>query len=321
MKNLPDREKALIEETCIKIQSQIKRIIKSREVKNYSLKQVGIKNQDQIIYQFLIIRKIIYIIRHILNYFKQIRLSIRGSKSQQSDAKLTRNHQGRQQEEDLNEKSFAIIQNIEEKADTRATFCLFRVILDPILLQLSKCAILIKEYLEEKFQEKEIDYESMLIAIYEKSLTFKPSINPISEHYNNNQIKRKLRIIFIIIFSIRENELYRKKELTNYKIENLNQEKIMKDIQECTFKLKQYQKKNFQMQLIDYIKQRIDKEQRKEQNEQNQRKKSKNIVNVHFILKLIIQYLKLNLLEQEDIGKQQKELEEQMIEGIQLIQN
>ncbi|CAK69443.1 unnamed protein product (macronuclear) [Paramecium tetraurelia] len=278
MINLSDREKELIEEICAKnnksnkksnqdqgsqklvSQSSTKILVSKLERKlNDTLKEVDEQNSGQIDFQQL------GRLFTLLDIFQ----AISGTRSQQSYAKVTPNLQGRQQEVDLHEKAFAIISNDEEKVDIQAAFCLFRIILDPNQLEPSKCAILIKEYLE-KISDKEFDFEAIhkfcsefqayqktrlsgakigylkaslaqnLIETYEKTLTFKPTINPISEALQQQSGKKENQESSSQLSSglaeSRVNELYKKKELSNQKIEFLKQEKLMKDMQECTFK-------------------------------------------------------------------------------------
>ncbi|CAD8113031.1 unnamed protein product [Paramecium sonneborni] len=278
MINLSDREKALIEEICAKntksnkkinqeqgsqklvSQSSTKILVSRLERKlNETLQEVDDQNTGQINFQQLGRLFTLLDIFQAISYNQDYQLEPQG----------LNNPMQKQQEEDLHEKAFAIISNLEEKADIQAAFCLFRVILDPNQLEPSKCAILIKEYLE-KISEKEIDYESILrfcsefqayqktrlsgakigylkaslaqnlIETYEKTLTFKPSINPISEALQQQSGKKENQEqssqFSAGLGESRVNELYRKKELSNQKIEYLKQEKLMKDMQECTFK-------------------------------------------------------------------------------------
>ncbi|CAD8126047.1 unnamed protein product [Paramecium sonneborni] len=203
----------------------------------------------------------------------------------------------RQFEIDLHENAFSIISQGEERADIQAAFCFFRIIQDPNNLEPQKQAFLMKDYLE-KILEKEMDQEQIqsfcqeyqnyqktrlsgaktgflkanlaqnLIDTYEKTHTFKPSINPISEALLRESFKRE-DVECSRLTDSKVSQLYQKKQKSNQKLNQLKQEYEAKEMKECTFKPQIISKKE-QPNVVDRlykVKKRQEVEEKIKQNE------------------------------------------------------
>ncbi|CAD8182019.1 unnamed protein product [Paramecium octaurelia] len=276
MINLSERERELIEQICSKnnksnkndkqalsqqklmSQSSTKLLATRLEQKlNEIMQEVDEKNEGQVNIQQMGRIFTMLDIFQAISYDQNYEMEVQGLNSQSQ----------RQLEIDLHEKAFAIVSQGEEYADIQAAFCFFRIIQDPNNLEPAKSASLMIDYLE-KILEKQVDHESILrfcqefqqyqktrlsgaktgylkanlaqnlIDTYEKTHTFKPSINPISEALLRESCKRENQESQHSQRSTdsKVTQLYRKKQQSNQKINQLKLEQETEEMKECTFK-------------------------------------------------------------------------------------
>ncbi|CAD8173326.1 unnamed protein product [Paramecium pentaurelia] len=276
MINLSVREQELIEQICSKNNKQNKnskqvlcqqKLISQSSTKllatrleqklNEIMQEIDEKNEGSVNMQQMGRIFTLLDIFQTISYDQNYEMEVQGLNSQSQ----------RQLEIDLHEKAFAIISQGKESADIQAAFCFFRIIQDPNNLEATKSASLMIDYLE-KILEKEVDKESILrfcqefqhyqktrlsgaktgylkanlaqnlIDSYEKTHTFKPSINPISEALLRQSYKRENQESQHSQRSSdsKVSQLYKKKQQSNQKINQLKLEQETQEMKECTFK-------------------------------------------------------------------------------------
>ncbi|KAM3136234.1 hypothetical protein pb186bvf_011693 [Paramecium bursaria] len=276
MINLTDRERELIEqitrkktqkeESPKKLSNSSSKILvgKLERKLNETLGEVDSQNTGHITYEQLGRVFTLLDIFQATSYNEECELQLQGYS----------NAIQKQMELNLHDKAWQLLAGEENQIDIQAAFCFFRIILDPNQLDSQKSTMLIKEYIEKikgsnveqdmilefcrefsQFQKSRLaqaktgylkpNLAQNLIESYEKTLTFKPQLNPISEALQSSQKKMRdeesqslfhQNLSQVSQSSDRIQELYRKKEITNRKLDFLKQEKEIREMQECTFK-------------------------------------------------------------------------------------